>query len=152
MKTNKEKFLDLVSTTKNNSAAKNKERIAKRAMLRESRAIAFKVLEKLDELNWSQKTLALAMEVSPQYVNKLVKGKENFTLETQIKLQQILDIPILASYYENKKRESKHFEGEGKIAIAQTVITTSYQFTAFVSSKKNYNSGSYTSNHCLQAC
>lgn len=98
MKANKEKFLDLVSKKKTDSSKKNKERIAKREMLRESRNIAFKVLERLDELGWKQNKLAEVMGVSPPYVNKLVKGKENFTLETLVKLQQILNIPILASY------------------------------------------------------
>lgn len=40
------------------------------------------------------------MGVTPQQITKIVKGKENLTLDTQIKLQEILDIPILASYYD----------------------------------------------------
>jgi plasmid maintenance system antidote protein VapI len=60
---------------------------------------------KLTELGWSQKELAKKMEVSPQQINKIVSGKENLTIETQIKLQTILDIPILASYYENAEFE-----------------------------------------------
>ena len=74
-------------------------------MLRESQQIALKVLTKLDALGWSQKDLAKAMNVSPQQVSKIVSGKENLTIETQIKLQNILDIPVLASYYENKMTE-----------------------------------------------
>lgn len=44
--------------------------------------------------------LAAAMKVSPPQITKIVKGQENLTLETQVRLQEILDIPILASYYE----------------------------------------------------
>jgi transcriptional regulator with XRE-family HTH domain len=62
---------------------------------------------KLTELGWSQKELAKKMEVSPQQINKIASGKENLTIETQIKLQTILDIPILASYYENKNSDFK---------------------------------------------
>ena len=102
MMTNKEKFLNLVSNEKTNTLEKNKERIKNRAMLRESQQISIKVLAKLDELGWSQKDLAKEMEVSPQQITKIVSGKENLTIETQIKLQNILDIPVLASYYENK--------------------------------------------------
>jgi transcriptional regulator with XRE-family HTH domain len=69
-------------------------------MLRESQKIAFKVLSKLDELGWSQKILAEKMEVSPQQISKIVSGKENLTIDTQVKIQNVLDIPILASYYE----------------------------------------------------
>jgi transcriptional regulator with XRE-family HTH domain len=63
------------------------------------------MLTKLDDLGWSQRRLAKELNVSAQQVNKIVKGKENLTLETQVKLQQVLDIPILASYYENKIEE-----------------------------------------------
>jgi transcriptional regulator with XRE-family HTH domain len=77
------------------------ERIKNRSMLRESQQIALKVLMKLDNLGWSQKDLAKEMGVSPQQITKIVSGKENLTIETQVKLQQILNIPILASFYEN---------------------------------------------------
>lgn len=148
MKTNKEKFLGLVSEKKTNASIKNKERIAKREMFRESRNIAFKILEKLDDLKWSQKQLAEAMEVSPQYVNKLVKGKENFTLETQIKIQKILSIPILASYYESNKDELIQFRGEDKLAIIQSSEVVYYNVNITITHKI----GTHTSNHYLQAC
>lgn len=100
--TNKEKFRSLISNEKSNAVFKNKERIKNRARLRESQDIALKVLNKLDVLGWSQRILAEKLKVTPQQVTKIVKGKENLTLETQVKLQQVLDIPILASYYEKK--------------------------------------------------
>ena len=103
MKTNRERFLELVSKEPNQTAQRNKERIAQRAMLRASSRIAFKVLERLDELDWTQEKLAEAMEVSPQSIHKMVKGKENLTLETLVKLQQVLDIPILASDQKDSK-------------------------------------------------
>jgi transcriptional regulator with XRE-family HTH domain len=103
--TNKEKFKSLISKEKTATVSRNKERIKNRARLRESQDIALKVLTKLDDLGWSQIRLSKELNVSPQQVNKIVKGKENLTLETQVKLQQVLDIPILASYYENKIEE-----------------------------------------------
>ena len=100
--TNKEKFLQLVSQEDTKTLEENQRRIKNRFWLIESQQIALKVLMKLDDLGWSQKDLANAMEVTPQQVTKIVSGKENLTIETQIKLQNILDIPILASYYEDK--------------------------------------------------
>lgn len=102
MKTNREKFLALVSDFDVKTEEKNSWRIANRQWLRVSHDIAFDILEKLDDLNWTQKDLAEKMGVSPQYINKIVKGSENFTLESLVKLQDILDIPILAGYF-NKK-------------------------------------------------
>lgn len=101
--TNKEKFLALVSPEDSGTLERNRERIKNREMLRESQQIALKVLFKLDELGWTQKDLADKMGVSPQQIYKITSGKENLTIATQIKLQNILDIPILASYYERKK-------------------------------------------------
>lgn len=100
--TNKKKFLALVSGEDAKTITDVKHRIENRAMLRESQQIAIKVLMKLDALGWSQKDLAKEMKVSPQQISKIVSGKENLTIETQIKLQNILKIPVLASYYENK--------------------------------------------------
>ena len=103
--TNKDKFIQLISGEDNRTLADVKKRIKNRAMLRESQQIALKVLMKLDDFGWSQKDLAKAMYVTPQQITKIVSGKENLTIETQIKLQHILDIPVLASYYENKMTE-----------------------------------------------
>jgi len=104
--TNREKFLSLVNNgEQTNTAERINDRIRKRAMLRESQAIALKVLMKLDNLGWNQRKLATVMGVKPQQITKIVSGKENLTLETQVRLQQILDIPILASYHEVKAEE-----------------------------------------------
>jgi len=102
--TNKENFLKLVSEDKTDTLERNRDRIRNRKQLRESRAIAMKVLFKLDDLGWSKKDLADKMNVSPQQITKIVKGKENMKLETQIKLQEILNIPILATFEEDSRK------------------------------------------------
>ena len=107
MMSNKEILKTLVSKEKTNTVERNRERIKNRAYLRESQGIALKVLDKLDELGWSQVRLAKEMGVSPQQITKIVSGKENLTIETQIKIQNILEIPILASYYETRKNTLK---------------------------------------------
>ena len=105
--TNKENFLPLVSEKDSGTIERNRKRIQNREVIRESQKIALKVLNKLGDLGWSQKDLAKAMNVTPQQITKIVSGKENLTLETQIKLQDILNIPILASYYEHKMSDLK---------------------------------------------
>ncbi len=101
--TNKEKFLALVTEKDTSFLEELNKRKENREMLRESQTIAFKILFRLDELGWSQKDLADAMKVSPQQINKIVKGTENLTLETLVKLQSVLKIAILASYHEAKE-------------------------------------------------
>ena len=100
--TNKERFLAIVSKDDPGTLERNRERIRNRDVLHESQRIALNALLKLDELGWTQSDLAEKLGVSPKQVSKILSGKENLTLETQIKLQNILNIPVLASYYEKK--------------------------------------------------
>lgn len=135
--TNKEKFLQLVTEEDNKTFAEVKDRIKNRAMLKESQQICLKVLLKLDEIGWTQKQLAEAMDVTPQQVSKIVSGKENLTIQTQVKLQTILDIPILASYYENKLTKINElivaFEKRlHKIEIQTSTPSFTYQATKVI--------------------
>jgi transcriptional regulator with XRE-family HTH domain len=146
--TNKEKFLALVSKEKTTTVEKNKERIKNRAMLRESQQIAIKVMVKLDELGWSQKDLANALEVSPQQVSKIISGKENLTIETQIKLQHILNIPVLASFYENKISGMKEWiltieKRIEKIEAQTNQVTANYQASKTVKMERHTYSQEY---------
>jgi DNA-binding Xre family transcriptional regulator len=92
---NLKNFLKLVSDDKSNLLEKLRWRIANQDWLKKSGAIALRVLTTLKEKNMSQKTLAEIMNVSPQQVNKIVKGSENLTLETITKLEQALDIQLI---------------------------------------------------------
>lgn len=92
MNSNKEKFLALVTAQKTNAVELNRDRIKNREMIRESQRIAMMVLSRLDEWGWSQLRLAEEMQVSPQQVIKIVRGKERLDVETRIKLQSILKV------------------------------------------------------------
>lgn len=106
--TNKDKLLSLVSQETTNTLKMIQKSRNNREVLNESQTIALKVLKRLDEWGWTQKDLAHKLKVSPQQVYKITSGKENFTLTTLLKLQEVLDIPILASYYEKNKVNSTH--------------------------------------------
>ena len=70
-------------------------RKANKAWLRKSAAIALRILDALDELNWKKTKLAQEMGVSPQQVSKYVKGEENFKLETLCNLEKVLGIELV---------------------------------------------------------
>ncbi len=63
--------------------------------------IALIVLTKLSDNKrikkgiYNQKMLASALGCSAQYVNKLLKGNENLTLETICNLQNVLDLKLI---------------------------------------------------------
>lgn len=60
-----------------------------------SSAIAIKILRFLREHKITQKELADRLGFSPQYLNKIVKGAENLTLETICKIQKALGITLI---------------------------------------------------------
>jgi len=63
--------------------------------LKQSQAVALKVLRTLRKEGITQKELAKRMKVSPQVVSRWVKGKTNFTFETIAKLEVALKIKLL---------------------------------------------------------
>lgn len=93
--TTKDKFLTLVSKEETKTVARAKSRVAKKSYSKISNLIAFEILERLDELGWSQKQLAEKMGVSPQQVNKWVKGNENFTIATLARLGEVLETRLI---------------------------------------------------------
>lgn len=93
--TNKEKFLALVSKEETQTIERAKTRLAKKSYSEISNLIAFEILERLDELGWSQRKLADKMDVSPQQVNKWVKGNENFTIATLARLGEVLETELI---------------------------------------------------------
>ena len=80
---------------------KAKWRKENRAWLKRSQAIALRVLRTLRSRKMSQKELAEMMGVTPQHISKIVKGKENLTLETIAKLEAALGSSLMVvPFYE----------------------------------------------------
>jgi len=104
--TNKEKFLALVSERDNSVLEQIKWRQDNRAWLNRSQAVAFRVLRALRNQKLSQKDLAGKLNVSPQQVNKWVKGNENFTFDTIARLETALNIELISIIGFETKGES----------------------------------------------
>jgi ribosome-binding protein aMBF1 (putative translation factor) len=71
-------------------------RCENKTWLRYSQHIAMLMLDKMEELDLTQKNLAGQMNVSQQYISKVLKGQENLSLETLAKIEDILHIHVLA--------------------------------------------------------
>jgi transcriptional regulator with XRE-family HTH domain len=71
-------------------------RIENEAWLDKSADIALRILRTLRSKSITQKDLADRLGVSAQYINKIVKGKENLTLDTICKLERALEIELIA--------------------------------------------------------
>lgn len=101
MKNNTEKFKSLVSNEKSNWLEKAKYRQENQDWLDISFSIAVKILGILREnkknsvFPKNQKELAEALQCTPQYVSKLLKGNEKLNIETISKIQNTLSIQII---------------------------------------------------------
>jgi len=71
--------------------------------LKKSAKIAIKVLRVLREKKITQVQLAEILAVSPQHINKILKGRENLTLETIGKLEAALDIELVTILKSDEK-------------------------------------------------
>lgn len=63
--------------------------------LSDSFNIAVRVLSTLRTKGMTQKELAEKMNVSPQFISKIVKGQENLSLETIAKLSHALGVQLI---------------------------------------------------------
>jgi transcriptional regulator with XRE-family HTH domain len=126
--TNKEKFLALTEKHDGATIERIKWRLANRSWIKRSQAIAIKILLKLEELGLSQKDLAAKMKVTPQYINKIVKGHENLTLDLLDKLEEALGIDLLV------KAE----------LLPQQIYTSRTSYNAMVKFKFNSADKTYT--------
>ena len=66
-----------------------------KSWLRYSQRIAMAMLDKMEELGLTQKMLAEKMGCSQQYVSKILRGRENLSLETLCKIEDALSIQLV---------------------------------------------------------
>jgi len=106
---NVSKFQQLVSGEDVRWVEKAKWRKEHKDWLKKSALIALTILRKLRDIGMSQKDLAEQLNVSAQQVSKILKGRENLTLETISKLEGVLGIE-LASVPQYITTDTKDFE------------------------------------------
>ncbi len=63
--------------------------------LRHSQKIAVRVLLRMKQLGLTQTALAERMNCTQQYISKILKGKENMSLDTLSKLESALGITLI---------------------------------------------------------
>lgn len=101
----KKSIKNLISEKPSGWLEKAKWREENKPWLDKSAKIALSILLELDARNLTQKDLAAKMGVSPQQVNKIVKGEENLTLETVSKIETLLGVSLIEvpTLQENQK-------------------------------------------------
>ena len=74
----------------------------------------------MDELHMTQTSLAQKMECTQQYISKVLKGKENLSLETISKIESALEIDLIKSAL-TYNSEYTSFEPEQR-GVAESTI------------------------------
>jgi transcriptional regulator with XRE-family HTH domain len=88
--------LDKIASKEPSKWMQNAEwRIANKAWLNKSAKIAIKILRAIRKQEISQIELSKRLNVSPQQVSKIVKGRENLTLETISKIEEVLGVSLI---------------------------------------------------------
>lgn len=77
-------------------------RIANKEWLRYSQHIAMMMLDKMEELGLTQKSVAERMGCSQQYISRVLKGTENLSIETISKIESALNLSILEPAFVSK--------------------------------------------------
>lgn len=71
-------------------------RLANKAWLRRSQVVAMKILDRMEEMKWTQQKVAEMLGCSQQYVSRIVKGSENLSLEMLSKIEDVLGVEVFA--------------------------------------------------------
>ena len=103
-------------------------RLKNRKWLRYSSNIARRILSVIeDNDDFSQANLARSLGVSPQHISKIIKGKENLTLETIANISTVLGTELI-SFPEYKYSSTYNQDSQSVSAYTQIVADTN-QFT-----------------------
>ena len=99
MKTREEVLSKLNQQADGGTSSKWREKAVWRnenkSWLRYSQRIAMMMLDKMEELGLTQKSVAERLGCSQQYVSRVLKGTENLSIETISKIEEALGLEIL---------------------------------------------------------
>lgn len=112
----------LVSKTPSKWIEESNKRFEDKEGLRYSQQVAVRILRTLREKKLSQKDLADLLKVTPQTVNKWVKGSENFGFFTIGRIEKALDIKLMHIYENNNS----------VVISSSNVITISNQIHSYL--------------------
>ena len=75
-------------------------RLANEGWLRMSRSVALAVIDYMQEYNLSRAEVAKRLDVSQQYLSRILSGTENFSIKTIAKIDSALGVSCLKSLFE----------------------------------------------------
>lgn len=82
--------------------------------------IAMSIADAIKEKNMKQKDLAVLLEVTPQALTRIMKGRQNLTLQSIRKIENILEIKLITVLHSRTK--NKNITSEKSLADAVCVL------------------------------
>lgn len=90
--------------------------------------IAVTILKHLRDNSLTQVELAKRLDVTPQYVSKIVQGRENLTIENICKIQQALGVQLIeVPEYNSTINYQSEFHGISNYGSKRTVYSGSVE-------------------------
>jgi len=133
-----EKLNKIVAGQKSKWEERAEFRIKNEEWLNKSAEIALKILRTLRYFDMSQAKLAEGIGVSPQQISKIVKGKENLTLDTICKIEKVLNtelIMIPAHYF--RMQLSEDFAKDHFAVVNYQKTTVAYKRNELITEVDN---------------
>ena len=91
--------IERLNAHKSSSPSRWKEeaqfRVENKGWLRYSQKIAMRVLDEMETKGFTQKEFAEKVGCSQQYISRILKGRENLSLETISKIEAALEATII---------------------------------------------------------
>lgn len=131
MSNNREILNSLAPSRSTNWKEKLDERRKNKAWIRKSMDIALDILDALQEKSMTQKQLAQLLGVTPQTVSRTLSGKENLSLETIVRYEEILGISLIHT----------GLQKEEKVVIEKEYVFLPISFNSRLSQKANSING-----------
>jgi len=96
-----------MKTKKNSQPSKWREKaeliVKNKLWIKEAAVISVRIQEALKDQKLTQKALAEKLSVAPQWINRVIKGKENLTLSSIKKIEEALSIQLIEISSQKKK-------------------------------------------------
>lgn len=108
--TKKEKLNKLATVASKDHAESKWKKIAKwnrdhSDALQDYVIIAGRIRQVLKDKNWSQVYLSKKLGVSPQALTRILKGRQNLSLQTIRKIENVLEVRLISVHHEQELLE-----------------------------------------------
>jgi transcriptional regulator with XRE-family HTH domain len=113
--------------------------------------LSLRIVMRLEELGWTKSKLAEELNVTKQYVSKLLRSRENLSITTIFKIQNVLGMKLIEIPKQNKNKErlqiTIQLQPETKVRETNTINLNSIKY----SNHKQFNNSKWLKEENLKS-